>query len=160
MKHLQHLVDYIEYDSVNELSPFIQELYIHAKAAAENAHAPYSMFRVGAALLLDNGEIIIGNNQENAAYPSGTCAERVAVFYASAKHPNQTIKDIVVCTLDGPEDAGPISPCGACRQVLLEYQHRQKHPISLYLVSRSGMVQHFSGVNTLLPFAFNSGSLK
>src|SRR3972149_7149828 len=119
MKKIEIKSFFEEYESANELSSEEKNLVEQALAAAENAYAPYSVFKVGAAVLLDNGKIVCGNNQENIAFPSGLCAERVAIFSASAQYPNVGIKSIsVVCSSDKIKIDKPLSPCGACRQAM------------------------------------------
>jgi cytidine deaminase len=132
-----------------------------ATEAAMRAYAPYSQFRVGAAVRLDDGRLVSGNNQENAAYPSGICAERVALFYASSQHPGAKISKIAIYSPDTPKGAEfPVTPCGSCRQVMAEYEGMQDHEIEVLLVSESGSIWKFSGVSQFLPFTFNSKSLK
>jgi len=110
-----------------------------AKNASKGAYAPYSQFKVGSAVLLENGEIITGNNQENIAYPSGMCAERVALFYANAKFPDIKIKTIAIAACFDGEYTERISPCGSCRQVLQEAENRYKSPIRVLLYGRNEM---------------------
>ncbi|MBN2698306.1 MAG: cytidine deaminase [Bacteroidales bacterium] len=125
---------YREYDSPGELSSRQQVLIMKAIEAAGRAYAPYSGFRVGAAVQLANGEIITGNNQENAAYPSGLCAERVALFYAGANYPGEKIIAIAItATEHGKPLEMPVSPCGGCRQVMLETELRHNHPVEVIL---------------------------
>ncbi len=149
---------YEEYSDWNTLSPEDLQLLQEAKTARESAYAKYSEFKVGAALLLDNGKIISGNNQENAAYPSGLCAERTAIFYAIANYPSATILKMAVVAGKENDNPHPVSPCGACRQVLLEYENRQKKPIEFFFTGMKGKVLKFSRCSDLLPFNFD-GSL-
>jgi len=147
-------------EDYSDLSEQERDLISTARAAALRAYAPYSQFRVGAALLLDNGEIVSGNNQENAAYPSGICAERVALFYSSSQHPGAEVRKIAIFSPDTPEGASlPVTPCGSCRQVMAEYEGMQDHKIEVLLVSGNGMVWKFGGVESFLPFMFDSRSL-
>jgi cytidine deaminase len=143
-----------------ELSVDEQTLISKAKEETKKSYAPYSKFNVGAAVLLENGEIICGSNQENAAYPSGLCAERVAVFYANAKFPHVPVKAIAITAFTNGEfiDA-PISPCGSCRQVLLETESRFNQDITCYLygINQTTIIHK---MRDMLPFAFNSDSLK
>jgi cytidine deaminase len=126
-----------------------------AKNAAEKAYAPYSRFRVGAALLFTDETTHSGSNQENSAYPSGLCAERVAVFSAASLFPGKVIKAIAISTINENEGfQGVVSPCGACRQVLAEYERRQNSPIAVWLQNTDGSVTHFIRVADLLPYAF------
>lgn len=125
--------------------------------AMEKAYAPYSKFKVGAALLLEDGQIIQGNNQENIAYPSGLCAERVALFHAGAQFPGITV-DLICIVAKG--DLMPISqllsPCGACRQVMLESENRQNKPIRIILVNQDNRTMSIDSVQNLLPFGFGT----
>lgn len=125
--------------------------------AMEKAYAPYSKFKVGAALLLEDGQIIQGNNQENIAYPSGLCAERVALFHAGAQFPGITV-DLICIVAKG--DLMPISqllsPCGACRQVMLESENRQNKPIRIILVNQDNRTMCIDSVQNLLPFGFGT----
>ncbi len=148
-----------EYDSVEELSKEEQFLIQKSKDAVNNAYAPYSKFQVGAAVLLENGEIITGTNQENAAYPSGLCAERVAVFYANSKYPNVAVKAIAVTAFTNNNFVKtPIPPCGSCRQVLVETETRFNKPIKIYLVSES-KITVINDAKDLLPLNFDESSL-
>ena len=126
-----------------------------AYEAAQRAYAPYSDFKVGAALLLADGTIVKGNNQENIAYPSGLCAERVALFYAGATYPGTAVKTIVVVAEGNliAEDEC-VSPCGSCRQVIAESESRQEIPIRIILVSRDGKTWIFDSVKDILVFPF------
>jgi len=114
------------------------------------AYAPYSNFPVGAAVLLEDGTTVGGNNQENRAFPAGLCAERVAIFSAAAQHQDQTIQAVAIhANLNGD-----ISPCGSCRQVILEYEEKQSKNIAIYLMNGKGEIRHFDSAASLLPFAF------
>ncbi|MCH5236312.1 MAG: cytidine deaminase [Muribaculaceae bacterium] len=147
--------------SFEELNDDDKILVSKAKEATRGAYAPYSHYQVGAALLLHNGEIVTGSNQENAAYPSGTCAERTAVFYASASNPGIPVKKLAVAAWTPPEEgkswedgfqADPVSPCGGCRQALMEYEHLYG-PIEVFLYGRK-RIYILPSVSTLLPFSF------
>ncbi len=140
----------------NELSDDDRQLATMAREATHRSYSPYSHFRVGAAIRLDNGEIITGANQENVAYPSGTCAERTASFYAHATYPEAKFAAIAIAARDtnGNEVATPISPCGACRQALLEYEILAKHNVRVILVG-ADEVYILPSVKSLLPFAFS-----
>lgn len=141
--------------SIQDLSESDQVLVSAANAALSRAYAPYSKFRVGASVLLQSGIIIEGNNQENIAYPSGLCAERVALFYAGANHPNDPILKIcIVAQGDLTSTDSYVSPCGPCRQVMLESASRQTEPIEVLLVQKSGEVLLLDSVQNLLPFGF------
>jgi len=140
----------------DELSDEYKNLINKAKEQTENAYAPYSKFHVGAAALLENGEIVAGSNQENAAYPSGLCAERVAVFYANSRFPDVAVKALAVAAwTNGKFLAQPVTPCGACRQVLLETENRFKKDISVLLYGTED-VYLIEKVKDLLPLSFNS----
>jgi cytidine deaminase len=146
---------------LNELSAQEQQLVSNAKSAFKTAYAPYSGFLVGASVLLENGEVINGSNQENVAYPSGLCAERVALFYAGAKYPNIKVNTIAVSVLSKNFDVTDvISPCGACRQVMAEYEDKQDKPIKVILHSPTDEVLIANRVEDLLPFMFKSPLLK
>ena len=150
-----------EISSINELDNNDRKLLEKAKEAAKNAYAPYSEFKVGAAVLLENDEIITGNNQENAAYPSGLCAERVAMFYASAKYPGIPFKALAITANSNKIEINhPISPCGSCRQVMVEYETLAKKPIKVILSGQTGPIYIIDCVTDLLPFSFGPGELK
>ena len=145
----------------SELALQDQQLIINAKEAFSTAYAPYSGFLVGASICLENGEMINGSNQENVAYPSGLCAERVAMFYVGAKFPNVKIKTIAVSVFSKNfEVTDIISPCGACRQVMAEYEDKQKQSIKVLLHSPNDQVLIANKVQDLLPFMFKSPHLK
>ena len=147
--------------NLSELSAQEQQLVANAKAAFKTAYAPYSGFLVGASVLLENGEVINGSNQENVAYPSGLCAERVALFYAGAKFPDVKINTVAISVLSKNfEVKDVISPCGACRQVMAEYEDKQHKPIKVILHSPTDEVLIANKVEDLLPFMFKSPLLK
>ncbi len=129
-----------------------------AVKARENAYAPYSAFKVGAAVLLKNGTVFIGSNQENAAYPSGLCAERVAIYQASTQFPNEIIEMIAITGSAEQPTEYPVSPCGACRQSLSEYETKQKKNIPVYFMGAHGKIIKTESIKDLLPFLFD-GSL-
>jgi len=140
----------------NELILEEKKLIDSAKIACSRAYAPYSQFQVGAAVLLANGEIITGNNQENIAFPSGLCAERTALFYANSQYPEQAVKLLAIAAYtQGDFIELPISPCGACRQVILETEMRYQSPIKIYLYGRKE-IYVVEGIKDLLPLAFGS----
>ena len=142
------------YDSVKEMPEDSRMLIEMAKESTENAWAPYSKFRVGAALLLENGKTITGNNQENVAFPSGLCAERVALFYASSQYPGIPIHKIALAAFaDGKFVEKNVYPCGDCRQALLEHEHRVNHPIEIIMFG-SKEIKVLSSVSDLLPLPF------
>ena len=149
-------IAYSEYESVEQMEQQERELVEAAIDAIQGSYAPYSKFNVGAAVRLDNGEIIQGANQENAAYPSGICAERTAMFYASAKYPENAITAIAIgASQQGVLCSNPVSPCGACRQVMAEYQTKGGQPMTIFLIG-SGKIWKFEKVNDLLPLIFDS----
>lgn len=130
-----------------------------AKKSTLNAYAPYSGFHVGAALLLENGEIITGNNQENAAYPSGLCAERTAIFYANACFPDQPIKAVAIAAnYKSSFTKKVITPCGACRQVILEVENRYKKPVKIMMYGKNE-VYMVETIHDLLPLSFDEEML-
>jgi len=148
------------YKNKEELSVEERKLMHIAVKARNKAYAPYSNFNVGAAVLLENGEVVIGNNQENAAYPSGLCAERVAVFYAGAKYPGVKIKSIAITAASKKYKVEtPVPPCGSCRQSLSEYENKQKEPIMLFLMGENGEVLKCNSISDILPLAFNKSFL-
>jgi cytidine deaminase len=149
-----------EFSGDQELPASDRTLLEKARGAAPSAYAPYSQFYVGSAVLLGNGEVLTGNNQENAAYPSGLCAERVAVFYAGAHFPGEKIEAVAVsCISEISGSDKPLSPCGSCRQVLAEYEQKQGAPIRIILGGKTGAVYVVESVNALLPLAFGADSL-
>jgi len=131
-----------------------------AQEAAIHAYAPYSHFKVGAAVLLKNGRIISGNNQENAVYPSGLCAERVALFYAASQFPETPIAKIAVTAIGREEVSRPVPPCGSCRQALLEYETKFGEPIEVIMAGEKGEVYIAKSVSDLLPLSFNNDFLE
>jgi cytidine deaminase len=152
----EFVVKYSEFNSVDELSPREVELIEKAKEVLSTSYSPYSHFRVGAAVLLENNEIISGSNQENGAYPSGLCAERVALFYAGAKYPKVPVVSIaIVASYMDEIIQSPISPCGACRQVMIEYRNIGAKPFSVIMVGQSKIVK-VEDVRFLLPFSFSN----
>ena len=160
MKTKEIKISISEFENLEELSTSDQELILNARKAAPKAYAPYSNYQVGAALRLEDGSIVTGNNQENASSPLGTCAERSAIFWANANFPELGIETIVVTAIDqNGEAAKNVSPCGACRQVMLEAQHRFKKPIRVILDSQN-KIEILSNAESLLPLSFNGDSLK
>ena len=149
-------IAYIEYDNINELAAKDKELAEAAVNATATAYAPYSKFNVGAAVLFEDGEIVKGSNQENAAYPSGICAERTALFYASASRPNKAMAALAIAA---SQENGlletPVTPCGACRQVMAQYQLKSGIPMRILLVG-AHKIWEFAQVDDLLPFTFDS----
>lgn len=149
------LIEYSEYDSLEELSTDERELMEVAMKATETAYVPYSQFHVGAAVRLADGTIVRGSNQENLAYPSGLCAERTALFSASAQYPDQAVETIaVVGHFQGQFTEA--SPCGACRQVLAEYELRYHNQITILCYLNGGRIRKLEGVKSILPFIFDA----
>ena len=144
-----------------ELSEVEQKLVAAAKEATLRSYAPYSRFHVGAAVLLDNGEIITGNNQENCAYPSGLCAERTTLFYANSRYPDVPVRILCIAARDtsGTFTKEPISPCGACRQVMLETEHRYSGKMEVLLYGEEETYV-FESAADLLPLIFVKENLK
>lgn len=160
MKKVELKTNIVVFDSIEELSDTTKMLMNKAFEAKESAYAPYSKFKVGAAILLENGKIITGNNQENAAYPSGICAERVAVWKASSDYPNEKIISIALTASSSSQiTEEPVSPCGACRQSLFEYEIKQKDFIEVYFMGEVGKVIKTNSVQDLLPIAFDKSFL-
>ncbi len=160
MKFFQLTSEFEIFENAEELPEGIQELLKVAVEAREKAYAPYSKFKVGAAILLNNGEIVPGSNQENASYPSGLCAERTAVYFAGAKFPDAEIKTLVVSAKSlNRSVTAPVPPCGACRQALAEYELKQQKPIELYFMGETGEVMKSKSVKDLLPFLFDNSAL-
>ena len=160
MKKIKHIIEIEDYQSFDELNSTDRKLLDKAQLACKSAYAPYSQFRVGAAVLLKTGEIVTGNNQENAAYPSGLCAERVAMYYASANYPNVPMLAIAIAVAsDKVEFTKPLAPCGSCRQVMAEYEHLYKLKMRVILSEPGGRVQIINGISDLLPLTFNAADL-
>nr|WP_299034148.1 cytidine deaminase [uncultured Tenacibaculum sp.] len=148
------------FDDISQLSAEDTFLLEKAVEARQKAYAPYSKFNVGAALLLDNGEIILGNNQESAAYPSGMCAERVAIWKAGSEYPNMKVKKIAITAASENSIVNkPVGPCGACRQTLSEYEINQKQPIEILFMGEVGQIVKTESLLSLLPFSFDSSYL-
>ena len=148
------------FEDLGELPKDVIKLMHKAIEARENAYAPYSNFHVGAAILLDNNEIITGSNQENASYPSGLCAERTAIYYAGAKYPNAKILRMAITAGSKKnETTSPIPPCGACRQAIAEYEVKQDTPIEIYFMGETGKVAKSNSLANLLPLVFDKSVL-
>lgn len=153
-KHLS--IDYQEYADLSEMEEQDRELVLAAIEAQKGSYSPYSHFQVGAALRLDDGSIVLGANQENAAYPAGLCAERTAMFAAGAGKPDVGFDTIAIAGADhGVLCDEPASPCGGCRQVMAEYQTKSGHPFKVILAG-AGRILKFAKVDDLLPFIFDS----
>lgn len=154
MKDVELKIQISEYQ-LDELSSEEQELVRMAIDATERSYAKYSQFHVGAALLLDNGERLIGCNQENAAFPAGICAERSAIFAAGAQYPQSAVTMLAIAARDtsGELTAEPVSPCGTCRQVMIETETRFQQPISILLYGRN-RIYKMKGIRNLMPLSF------
>jgi cytidine deaminase len=149
------------FDTFQEIPTLWGMLLMKAREAASNSYSPYSNFEVGAAVLLDDGTIVPGSNQENAAYPTSLCAERVALFAAATQHPGKKIKALAVTARKaGASGFEAVSPCGSCRQVMTEYEdlHRQEYPI--IMEGEKGGAVVFESAADLLPFRFSPENLK
>jgi cytidine deaminase len=160
MKEQKFEFEYEVYNDISELKKEDADLLTKARAVTRQAYAPYSNFFVGASAKLNNGEIVSGTNQENASYPVGICAERVLLGNAATLYPGVSI-DTMAISYDSKEVKSdhPISPCGMCRQSLLEYETRTKQPIRLILAGQEGNIYIIKTIQFLLPFAFNSSEL-
>ena len=151
---------FMTYANENLLAPHFLKLIHHARKATETSYSPYSNYRVGAALLLEDEQIFSGSNQENASYPAGLCAERVALFYAAASHPGSVIRAIAVVARAGDDPQfKPVAPCGICRQALLEYEIKQNSPIQVGFQSQNGQWIIAESSRMLLPFCFEKDNL-
>ena len=160
MSEKKIITKYIKTD-FNLLTNSDKTLVLKAKNMLKSAYAPYSGFFVGAAVHLENGEIITGNNQENVAYPSGMCAERVAIFYAKSKFPNTKINSIAVSAISKNfQIENVVSPCGSCRQVISEYEVKQNENIRILLHQSDDSVIIIKSISDLLPLMFISEKLK
>jgi len=155
MKKERFICPYTVYDNLDEMDPQDAELIRQAHEATQHAYAPYSKFNVGAAVRLANGEIVTGNNIENAAYPSGLCAERVAMFSAMAKFPGVAFEALAVTAHSQTKlVAEPVAPCGACRQVMVEVEQLSKQPLRVLCQGQEGPIMVFEGIESLMPFIF------
>ena len=149
-------IDFQEYKSIDELNQEDKELAQAAISAMQGSYAPYSHFNVGAAVRIENGDIVKGANQENAAFPSGLCAERTAMFAAGAAYPDKAMTSIALAGgVMGRICATPATPCGACRQVMAQYQKIGGKPMSVILIGRKE-IWKFDSVDDVLPFTFTS----
>ena len=160
MKKIEISASATLYNDVSELSSEDKMLMDKAVEARKKAYAPYSKFNVGAALLLENNEIVLGNNQENAAYPSGMCAERVAVWRAGSEFPNVKVLKLAISASSSITKVDkPVGPCGACRQSLSEYEIKQKLPFPVLFMGEIGEIVKTESLLSLLPFSFDSSYL-
>ena len=156
MTECQIQISYQEYKSIDELNPEDRELAAEAIKAMQGAYAPYSHFHVGAAVRMSNGQIVRGANQENAAFPSGLCAERTAMFAAGARYPDKDMQSIALAGgVMGRLGSQPATPCGACRQVMAQYQAKSGKPMSVIMISAE-KVWKFEKVDDILPLIFDS----
>jgi len=160
MKEIKIYSNFKIFDSIDELNNEIKVLFNEAKLVRESAYSEYSKFSVGAAVLLENGKILCGSNQENASYPSGLCAERTVLFYANSTYPDIKIKAIAIVagSIDKINE-NPVAPCGSCRQVISEFQTKQNSDIELYFMGEKGEIIYTDSINNLLPFKFDKSFL-
>jgi cytidine deaminase len=157
MTEKQITTNYQVYDNVEELEEEDARLIQKANEIRDKAYAPYSQFMVGAAVLLENGEVVTGSNQENAAYPSGLCAERNAIYQAGSQYPDEKILAIAVTVKSQRKKViVPAPPCGACRQAIAEYEFKQSHPIKIIFMAEIGKVIMVNALIDILPLAFDS----
>ena len=148
-------ISFVEYSSIDELSNSDRNLCLDSIKAMASSHSPYSGFRVGVAVLLASGKVVYGSNQENVAYPSGLCAERVALFAIGSAYPDDKIISMAISAqTDHFEIKEPVTSCGACLQVMAEYEKKQSSPINVLFYCLNGSVIRTEGIKSLLPFAF------
>ncbi|MDP3312442.1 cytidine deaminase [Lutibacter sp.] len=160
MKKVEIKTQITVFEGIEELPEKAKKLMLQAFEAKKDAYAPYSKFRVGAALLLENGVVVKGNNQENAAYPSGICAERVAIWKASSEFPNVKIITLAITASSSSQIVKePVAPCGACRQTLSEYELKQQQNMEVYFMGEVGKVIKTDSLIDLLPIAFDKSFL-
>lgn len=160
MKKITISADLEVYDAEAELPQDVQGLMKKAIEARENSYSPYSKFKVGAALQLENGEVITGSNQENASYPAGLCAERTAIFYAGAKFPGVKIQKLAISARSETHIVEiPTPPCGSCRQAIAEYEVKQEQPIEIFFMGEKGKVVKSQSISDLLPLIFDNSYL-
>lgn len=156
----QLTTSYQVYDNLEEMDEADIQLMQKACEARNTAYAPYSKFMVGAAILMESGDIVIGSNQENAAYPSGLCAERNAIYQAGSLYPNQKIEAIAITVKSERKKViVPAAPCGACRQAIAEYEIKQEHPIKIMFMAEIGKVIKVNALLDILPLAFDGSYL-
>ncbi len=161
MKHKEIIIRYEEYEDVESLLVEDSKLIDEANEAVKGSYAPYSEFHVGAALKLDNGMVIRGSNQENSAYPSGLCAERVALFHAKSTYPDASVIAIAVtCRTEHFVNLDPVAPCGSCRQVIAETEKRQSDRIRIIMTGDGAVTKIVDGIDNLLPMKFQEEKLK
>lgn len=160
MKQIKIGITVEVYESARDLPDKDKQLLALAEKNTDSAYAPYSHFKVGAAVRLGNGIIITGNNQENAAYPSGLCAERVALYYAVSQYPGEIIESIAIAARSEDFPIHEVAPCGACRQAMAEYQLLQKKEVRVIMKAEKGPVQVVNSIEDLLPLMFRAEELK
>ena len=160
MKNISINSNFTIFEDIGDLPAKIQDLVVSAKNVRRKAYSKYSNFSVGVSILLEDGTVVDGSNQENAAYPSGLCAERTAIFYANSTYPNLQIKCLVIVAGSNLKtNSTPIAPCGACRQVIAEYENKQNSEIELYFMGETGKIMYSNSIVNLLPFKFDSSFL-
>ncbi|MHA6281491.1 cytidine deaminase [Salinimicrobium sp. CAU 1759] len=160
MKKITISADLEVYNDETELPQEVQGLMTQAVDAREKSYSPYSQFKVGAAILLENGEVVTGSNQENASYPAGLCAERTAIFYAGAKYPESKIlKMALTARSENHKVEVPTPPCGSCRQAIAEYEVKQDQPIEIFFMGEKGKVVKANSISDLLPLIFDNSYL-
>ena len=161
MQPIRIIAEVEEYQHFNELPQDEQQLVHAAQKVASAAYAPYSGFFVGAALLLEDGTIVSGSNQENVAFPSGICAERTAMFWAGANYPGKAIVKMAIYAQSNDFTVEtPVYPCGSCRQVMSEYERIGQHPMRILMVAATGKTHAVNGLINILPVAFDADNLK
>lgn len=157
MKTIEYATHITVYQNKEELPEEFHKLMDAATLAAQKAYAPYSKFQVGAAILLNNGKIVTGSNQENAVYPAGLCAERTAAFSASAQYPEVPFHLIAITAIREKDPIKrPVPPCGSCRQVLSEYEHKFQQPIGILMAGEEGEIYYVKSISELLPCTFGA----
>lgn len=157
MKKIELTTTLTIFSSIHELPDPIIDLMEKAFEIRDMAYAPYSQFNVGAAILLENNQVILGNNQENACYPSGLCAERIAIYSAGANYPEEVIKAIAITAKSNQQvTLKPVPPCGSCRQTIAEYELKQQAPIPIYFMGERGEIYLSDSLSNLLPFTFDN----
>ncbi len=156
MKEINLTSTFTVFENLTELPKDVVDLFKKAVLARNNAYAPYSKFQVGVAILLEDGTIVSASNQENAAYPSGMCAERVAIWNAGASHPNKKIKKLVITAKSNSTTLDrPVGPCGACRQSISEYEIKQEENIQIFFMGEVGKILKSNSLSDLLPLSFD-----
>lgn len=160
MKNISVAQTFTQYDDISELPVNDRFLMEKAIGVRKTAYAPYSQFRVGAALLLEDGTVVLGSNQENAAYPSGLCAERAGLYAAASAHPGKRVVKIAISAASDKGNTNhPIPPCGSCRQSIMEYEQRDQQPIEIFFMGENGAVMTSESMANLLPLSFDKNFL-